>query len=55
MTRNEQLLNTAKEAVEAFFGDTDVSPETTLEGLEELQSIIDGHVESIQSDIKSRK
>lgn len=50
---NEKLLQTAREAIQAYHGDTSVSQETTLDGLEELQSELVGMIDAIKADIKS--
>jgi hypothetical protein len=45
--KNEALL-----AIDAMFGDTSVSKQTTLDLLEELQSEVDSKVDALKADIK---
>lgn len=45
----------ALDAINEVFGNTSVSPETTLERLEELREEIDGKIELIESDLARKE
>jgi len=42
----------AREALEALFGDTSVTKQTTLDDLNELQSDLETKIEALEGDIK---
>lgn len=50
---NEELLEAAKKAINEYHGDTSVSQQTTMEGLEELRDDITAMIEAIKHDMKT--
>lgn len=51
-TAHAALVEEAREALAAVFGDSSVSQTQTLESLEELKDEIENYVEGIEEDLK---
>lgn len=49
------VTKTAHDSIEAVFGDTSVSLETTLERLDNLRDLITERMECVQDDLKLRQ
>ncbi len=45
-------LEAARAALEDLIGDTSVSPQETLDALDELYSFIESNIESIEADLE---
>jgi hypothetical protein len=54
MKESRRLYEAAVEAVEAVAANTNVSPEVTLECLEELDNIISMSMDALRADITER-
>ena len=50
MTKNEKLLEAAREAIDALFSDTSVSPEKTEDGLRDLRTEIEFKLKALEAD-----
>lgn len=49
---HDELLEDAKKAISAVFGDRSVSPRTTIESLENMASDIDSMVDALENDLQ---
>jgi len=52
MSEHEKKVNRAKQAIQEVFTCTSVSPQKTIEALEDIISDVDGMIESIYTDLE---
>lgn len=48
-------VNAAQEAIDRLFGETSVSPEETLEALEDLRDDIEAKIDAVKNDMHKAK
>ena len=54
MTGHRKLCEIAEEAIDDVFSDRSVTPEKTMDSLEDLSAMIDLKIECIKSDLRKK-
>ena len=54
MPKVNKKVQVALQAIDNIFGDTSVSPETTLDQLEEIQADLEMKVDCLKNDIRKK-